>query len=173
MSAALISLAAELGAPLVVKVLSNKLGDTTGKIAGEVLRVIADSAGVGIEDLDHEAQQHPEVVRAAIMEAEPVVPELIRVYEQEARNQQLLIETEGKDPAWMRAWRPLGMYLIGFLWLWSVVGLHALNAIFKIALPPMDYSVLLQLSGLYMALYMGGHTVKDFATKWAGKGSPG
>lgn len=173
MTASLVSLATDIGAPLVVKALSNKLGDTTGKIAGEVLRVIADHAGVETRALDTAAQEHPDVISEAISQAETVMPELIRVYELEAENGRLLIEAERQDPVWTRAWRPLGMYLLGFLWLWSVVVLHAVNAIFKTALPPMDYSVLLQLSGLYMALYMGGHTVKDFTTKWAGKGAPG
>ena len=71
----------------------------------------------------------------------------------------------------MRAWRPLGMYLIGFLWLWNVVLLHVANAIWKIALPPVEFAVLLQISAIYMGLYMGGHTVKATVQNFMKKGT--
>jgi hypothetical protein len=62
------------------------------------------------------------------------------------------------------------MYMIGLLWLWNVIVLHSLNAIFKISLPQIDLVILLQLSGLYMGLYMGGHTLKDFfKQKWGAR----
>lgn len=51
------------------------------------------------------------------------------------------------------------------LWTWNVVGLHLLNALLKWRLPPMDMTVLLSLTGLFMALYMGGHTLKDVAAR--------
>jgi hypothetical protein len=60
------------------------------------------------------------------------------------------------------------MYLIGLLWIWNVIVLHVLNASLKIALPPMPFEQLMQLSGLYFGLYMGGHTIKDMVGKWAG-----
>lgn len=51
------------------------------------------------------------------------------------------------------------MYLLGFLWLWNLVILHVANAAWKIALPPLDTANLLALTGLFLSLYMGGHTV--------------
>jgi hypothetical protein len=54
------------------------------------------------------------------------------------------------------------MWLLAFLWMWNIVILHVANAIWKIALPPTDFTVLLGLTSVYMALYMGGHTLKDF-----------
>ena len=39
---------------------------------------------------------------------------------------------------------------------------HVANAIWRIALPPTDFTVLVGMSSVYMALYMGGHTLKDF-----------
>jgi hypothetical protein len=46
-----------------------------------------------------------------------------------------------------------------------VMLLHVANAIWKIALPPMPWDQLIYFSGLYMGLYMGGHTVKDVVAK--------
>ena len=71
-------------------------------------------------------------------------------------------------PGWKAAWRPLGMYFVMVLWAWQVVILHVCNAIWKIALPPMPYDQLVTFTGLYMGLYMGGHTLKDMASKWVG-----
>ena len=85
------------------------------------------------------------------------------------RQQLATLAAEQDEPLWARMWRPGGMYLIGFLWLWNAVILHVANAIFKIALPPMPWDILMGLSSLYFALYMGGHTVKDLVGKWVAK----
>jgi hypothetical protein len=58
------------------------------------------------------------------------------------------------------------MYLLGFFWTWNIVLLHVANAIWKVALPPVPFDQLLALTGIFMALYMGGHTLKDVASKW-------
>ena len=46
--------------------------------------------------------------------------------------------------------------------------LHVVNAAFGTAMPQMPVDQLLTLSGIYMGLYMGGHTAKDMVAKWAG-----
>lgn len=170
MSATLISLAASIGAPLVERALSRRLGDAKGQLAAEVLRTIAVQAGVKPEQLGGLAATQPEVVKAAIEATEAHAPEMIALYAAGVERQFDLLMAEQSDPAWMRAWRPAGMYLLGFLWLWQVVGLHVLNAVFKTALPPADWAALMTLTSLYMGLYMGGHTVKDFVSKWSAKG---
>ena len=72
----------------------------------------------------------------------------------------------------MRAWRPGGMYLIGFLWLWNTVIINISNAALGTEFWPMEFERLIQLSGLYFGLYMGGHTVKDVISKWSAKAGP-
>jgi len=52
-----------------------------------------------------------------------------------------------------------------------VVILHVANAIWRIALPPIDLGVLLSLTGIYTAFYMGGHTVKDWVRVTRGGGA--
>jgi hypothetical protein len=164
---ALIAIAAEVGAPIVRRILEQKLGSANGGLAADVVDDIARRAGVLPAEIEALAEREPDVVGQAILEVE-TSPELAQLYEAGLQGQFALLQSEQSEPLWARAWRPLGMYGIGFLWLWNAIILHVANAIWKIALPPMPWEVLLQISGLYMALYMGGHTLKDVARKWTG-----
>jgi len=169
MSAALIALAAKVGAPVVEKILTRHLGGTGGTLAGEVIRTIADQAGVPPEALDNLATEYPEVVEQAIRDTEAVAPEIIALQTAELEGKLAIFESEKTEPVWVRAWRPLGMYGLGVLWFWNVIFLHVANAYWKIALQPMPFEHLMGISALYMSLYMGGHTIKDVAAKWISK----
>lgn len=168
MSGPLIALATQIGAPMIRAALERRFG-ADGQLAGEVVNSIARRAGVNSNELSALAESEPRTVIDAMRAVEIEAPELIRLYLAEAEAASALAQSEQTDPAWMRAWRPGGMYLIGFLWLWNVVILHTANAIWKVALPPIPFEQLIQLSGLYFGLYMGGHTIKDLAGKWATK----
>ena len=167
MSAAIVTLASQIGAPIIRDILSRKLGAQNGALAADVLERIAMRAGVPVEEVD---AAPTDTLKAAIQDVERESPELLALYAQGLEGQFALLQAEAADPAWMRAWRPGGMYLIGFLWLWNVVILHVSNAAWKIALPPVPFEQLIQLSALYFGLYMGGHTVKDVVAQWAAKG---
>lgn len=164
---ALAALAASSGIQIIEQILSRKLGNVGGQLAGQVLAEIAKRAGVPVEQLEQVAQDNPGQVIDA-MRGAAASPEVVALYATGLQLQMAQLEAEKGEPVWMRAWRPGGMYMIGLLWLWNVIILHVLNAIFKIALPQMPFDQLVQLSGLYMGLYMGGHTVKDAVAKWMG-----
>lgn len=162
----LAALAASAGIKLVEKILSRKLGDDGGELAATVLRDIAARAGVEVGQLDAMVDDNPGPLITAMREVEKAAPEMVALYSAEVQLQMARLQAEQDEPVWMRAWRPAGMYLIGFLWLWNVVILHVCNAIWRIALPPVPFADLVQLSALYMGLYMGGHTIKDVAARW-------
>lgn len=162
MSAALLSVATSIGAPLVRQILSNRIGAQNADLAATVVEAVAARAGVSVPDLDRFADEHPARMVDAVREAEAMMPELIALYAQGLEGQFALLKAEGKGPWWGWAWRPFMMWLLAFLWLWNIVALHVANAIWKIALPPTDAATLLGLTSVYMALYMGGHTLKDF-----------
>lgn len=153
---ALAALAAQAGIKLVEKVLTKRLGDEGGQLATDVVAHVAQRAGVLPADLEPLAENEPGRVIAAMRDVEPIIPELLA---HEAEMFRLRLAAEETEPFWMRAWRPGMMYLIGFLWLWNIVLLHVANAIWRIALPPAPWDVLMTLTGTYAALYMGGHTV--------------
>ncbi|WP_323790114.1 hypothetical protein [Thalassovita sp.] len=170
MSAALISLALQAGAPLVRDILSQRIGAQNAELAEGVVGLIARRAGVSVGELPEIAKSNPDSVIDAIADVEVQhAPGMVALYAQEVEFAQATLQADQNGAPWTSAWRPAGMYLIGFLWLWNVVILHVVNAIAKIALPPVPFEQLLQLSGLYFGLYMGGHTVKDVITKWAAR----
>lgn len=168
MSAALISLAMTVGAPLVRDILTKRIGAGNARLAEDVISLIAERAGVAPADLDRQIADHPQTVQDAISDVEmSKAPELVALYASELEFATTALEADQRGAGWKSAWRPAGMYMIGFLWLWNVVILHGINALAKTALPPVPFEQLLQLSALYFALYMGGHTVKDVVGKWA------
>ena len=169
MSLILAEMALKAGFPFVEKLLSKKLGDANGQLVTQVIGAIATRAGVAPDQLDALATDTPGRVIDAMRQVEDATPDMLAAYDRDMQLQLAALAAEQDDPVWMRAWRPLGMYLIGTLWIWNSILLHIANAIWKIALPAMPFADLIQLSGLYMGLYMGGHTIKDVIGKWVAK----
>lgn len=165
---ALATLAGSAGLKIVEKIIANRLGDGAGQLAGDVLGAIAEQVGVPVDQLDQAAEDQPAVVTRALQTVEDRSPELIALYAAGLELQKAQLAAEAAEPLWMRAWRPAGMYLLGLFWIWSVIIVHVINAAAGTALPPVPLDQLVQISGLYMGLYMGGHTIKDAMTKWAG-----
>jgi hypothetical protein len=168
--APLIALAIQAGFPLVTSALQRKLGDRNGTLAADVLGSIAGRIGVKPEEVEKLVGENPDRVIDAMREVERMTPELIALYTKGLESQFATIEAEMAEGGWKSAWRPGGMWLILFLWFYQIVGLHIANAVFKIALPPAPWENLITFTGLYMGLYMGGHTLKDMVGKWAGSG---
>ncbi len=164
----LAAIALNAGLPIIEKVLSKKLGDAGGQLAAEFLGAIASRLGVEPAEVEAVAEAEPGRVITAMREVEKISPELTALYAAGLQGQFALLQGEGAEPLWARLWRPLGMYLILFLWAWNIVILHVANAIWKIALPPAPFDALGWLTGIYCSLYMGGHTVKDVMQKWTG-----
>lgn len=169
MSAAILAVASQIGAPLIRQVLSSRIGAQNTELATSVVEAVAKRAGVGLPDLDRFADESPSRMIDAVRETEAMMPEMIALYAQGLEGQFALLQAEQKGPWWGWAWRPFMMWLLAFLWLWNIVVLHLANAIWKIALPPTDSATLLGLTSVYMALYMGGHTLKDFVRVSRGK----
>lgn len=166
---ALAALALQTGLPILEQVLSRKLGDQNGSLATTVIRAIAERAGVTADALPELVTENPGRVIDAMREVERMSPELVGLYAAGVQGQFALLQSEAAEPLWARAWRPGGMYLVMFLWLWNIVILHVANAVWKIALPPAPFDALGWLTGIYFSLYMGGHTVKDVVQKWVDK----
>lgn len=169
MSIILAGMALKAGLPVIEKLLSRKLGDANGRLAAEVLGRIAGEARVSPEEIEKVAEAEPGKIIDAMRAVNAQATDVLAIYAAGLEGQFALLQAETAEGGWKSAWRPAGMYMLGFLWLWNVVLLHVANAIWKVALPPVPFQELIQLSGLYMALYMGGHTVKDVVAKWGGK----
>jgi hypothetical protein len=166
MSTALIALAGQVGLPIIRRVLEERLGGAGGSLAADVIEAVAGRVGVAPEMLDAMAEDQPGLVIDAMREVERMAPEMVQLYASGLEYQMAVLAAEKGEPLWVRAWRPGWMYLLGAFWMWNIIILHIANARWKIALPPAPWDVLMSLTGVFMALYMGGHTLKDVAAKW-------
>lgn len=166
----LATLALQIGAPLVAQVLTRRIGGENAQLAGDVTIAVARRLGVTPAEAETLAQSDQPRVIQALRDTETAMPELLALHMAALEGQFALLQAEQRGPWWGWAWRPVTMWLLGFLWLWNIVILHVANAIWRIALPPVDDSSLLSVTGLYMALYMGGHTVKELARQRWGRG---
>lgn len=169
MAPALIALAVQIGAPLVRRVLERRIGGETAELVTSVLADIAGRVGVGVDELDRVAVDRPGEVTEAIAAVERDMPEKIALYAEGLQLQrEVLAREDAREPFWAWGWRPVAMWGFGVLWFWNIIVLHVANAYWKIALPQTDLGILFSLNAVYMGLYMGGHTVKDFVARREG-----
>lgn len=162
MSSALTALALQIGVPLISRVLTQRIGAGNTRLATDVIGAVARRLGVSAAEAEALAETDSPRVIDALRDTESTMPELIALHATSVEAQFALLQAEQKGPWWGWAWRPLMMWMLGFLWLWSVVILHVANAIWRIALPQPDLALLFSLTAVYAGFYMGGHTVKDW-----------
>lgn len=167
MEAILLQIAGTVAAPVIKKILGDKLGGMGGELAGRVVDIIADKAGVPVEKLA-EAKNLP----AAIEAAEPMAVELLaqHVESQRLMNETLKAELDKGGPTWTWAWRPFGMWLF----LGIIAHLTFLVPLLNIVLTSplilvMDVPTIVTLFLTYTGLYMGGHTAKAAVESWRKK----
>lgn len=154
----LIDIAASAGLPIVRQILEGKIGKQNTALVEDVVTRVAKHAGVEVDDLEVAAT--PEIERALIaVEAE--APELLSLYMAGLEGQFALLGAEQKEGGLASAWRWGWMYLLGFFWLWAIVLVPVVNAVSGSAIKTVEMPILLNLTSWFIALYMGGHTVKE------------
>lgn len=169
----LVSVATKVGAPIVKGVLEKYVGGAAGEIGGTIIDAIAGRAGVPAEDLPKLPEQELE---AAVRAAEGQAPDILVQWniQQKQTHEQLRAEME-KGPFWSWAWRPAGMYLLGFFWALYVFIYPSMNLFLRLfgASEQLQTIVgvadLTAISGGFITLYMGGYTVLRGVEKWKAK----
>jgi hypothetical protein len=179
----LVGIAVEAGAPLVRDILSQKFGPASGQMAEAVIKSVATNAGVPVEKLPELAQASPSVVAEAVVQAERMAPELIALYTAGLEGQFKLLAAETAEGPLQSGWRWGWMYLLGAFWTFYILIFPVLNAMFaamesKVRIETVEAAILLTLTSWFIALYMGGHTLKelgrnaiDAAKSWKGNGA--
>lgn len=155
----LIGIASQVGAPIIKGILTKHAGPMAGSVAEQVIKTVAEQAGATPETLESVPS---ETITAAVQATEAETPELIAewVKSQQLSNELQLAEM-AKEQTWTWAWRPAWMWFLGFLWLWLIVMVPLANAFTGSTISSIDTATLMALTGAYLALYMGGHTVKS------------
>ena len=156
-----------VGAPFLKKIVEGSLPAPWNSVGGAAIDILAERLGASEASPDAIVARYeadPKTAGSIIQELEASPGDILASIEQQKHTNALLL-AEMKEPLWTWAWRPLAMYGIGVLWFWNLIVLHLLNWFWKSQLPQADLWVLFQLNLAYMALYMGGHTLKDFISK--------
>lgn len=158
----LLDKAGDLAGPLVRKILAGEIGD--GQLIDTVIDTIAGQAELPPDRLP-EADRA--VLERALQAAEPMTAELLAAWVESQRltAADLAGERDAGGPVWTWGWRPGWMWLLAFLWLYGMVLRPLANAAFDASIEAMDLGTLMTLTGAYLALYMGGHTVKEVVRK--------
>lgn len=161
----LIGVAAKVGAPLVKGILEKHVGPLAGSVAETVIGTIAEKAGTTVDDL---ASRTDGQLEEAVTETEAETPELVSAWvEQQRLANELQTAEITKEASWTWAWRPAWMWLLGFLWTYSLVFRPLANAAFGASIESVDLPTLMTLTGAYLALYMGGNTL--LRSRWGSK----
>ena len=156
-SAVILGMAAKIGAPIIKSIIEKKIGGVSGDLAGAVIDAVADKVGVAPEQLSTAPVSK---IEEAIRQVEAEAPEMIALYEAGLKGQFELLQAELQEGFWQSAWRWGWMYLLAFLWVCAFLLFPVLKA-FGVALDPIDSATLMTLTGWFISLYMGGHTVKE------------
>lgn len=165
----LIEAATRVGAPIVKQLLEKHLGGAAGEIGGMVIDAIAGKAGVPPADLPSVSAKDLE---AAVVATETETPQLITAWVEQQReaNRLILAEMDKSESWWTWAWRPAWMWFLGFLFLFRLVLVPITDAALGSDIAAsVDLPTMMTLTAWFMGLYMGGHTLKDLAVKWAGR----
>ena len=149
-------------------ILGSVLGGPAGGIAVTVGREIAQALGAdGPDGVARAIKDDPRAMEE-LERYQALNAEKLALLAQEQDHMRAILEREDDGPWFKWGWRPAIMWLIGFLWLYSLVLVHFLNGVTDLALPVAPLEHLLAFTGLFLSLYMGGHTVKSVFDKRRG-----
>ncbi len=166
----LLDVAGKVGAPLVKGLLQKiGLGGVAGDIAGSVVDTVAEKLGVAPAEIP---AQPTDKIEAAVQATEAEAPELVLAWakQQELANQLQLAEMKPGEPVWTWAWRPAWMWFLMALFAFRLVAVPVVDAAVGSQIASaVDLGAMMTLTTWFMALYMGGHTLKDAVAKWTGR----
>lgn len=151
--------AVRTGSGVIKDIISAQLGPTVGGLAGTVVDTIAESLGVdpvAIPSLP--ADQIDAAVTVADNDKE-----IIQLYieQQKLTNSLLLAEMNKSESHWTWAWRPAWMWFLMLAWFYALMAAPIVSGMTGVGFAIPDLGVLVSLTITFLALYMGGHTVKD------------
>lgn len=155
--AIILAAAAKAGAPVVKAIVQKHAGPLAGTLAGSVIDQVAAKVGVPAEDL---AQADPTAIESAVRTVEAETPEMVALWQAGLAGQFALLQSEQAEGFWQSAWRWGWMYLLAFLWLCAFLFFPLARSL-GFLIDPIDAAQLLTLTGWFISLYMGGHTVKE------------
>ena len=178
---ALTQILVSLGGTALARVIGAKFGDDMGQLAGKALEALAEAFGVAPEPdavetrIREVAESEPDRAKGAVAYAEAkFAPELAAYAEvlKQANEQQRqtseMLKAQQAEGGLAAAWLWLWQYFLMAAWAWTIFVAPVGNAVARAVaggaaaqLATIDPTVLMTLTGAYLALHMGGHTVLE------------
>lgn len=155
--AVVLAAATKVGAPIVKSIVEKHAGPLAGSLAGSMVDQIAERVGVEPEKLP---EADPKEIENAVRNVEYAGPEVIAMWQAGLQGQFTLLQSEQAEGFWQSAWRWGWMYFLGLLWGCAFL-LFPVLKVFGIIIDPIDSATLMTLTGWFISLYMGGHTIKE------------
>lgn len=154
------------GAPILLDVVKSNLPEAVGKVVESI------AVKVGVEPTPEAIQAkhaaEPEIVEEAIREVATESPEEWAYYVQADAIRADILARQDQQGGLAAAWKWLWMYLLAVFWSWAIIVQPLVNWFAGADMRLVDLGTLMGLTTIYLGLYMGGHTIKDVATKWTG-----
>jgi hypothetical protein len=139
-------------------------------------------------DTPAEAKAKVKVAEADMAAVYLAEAEKMRAGNEQQRLTNELLQSQMKQPGWRSDWLYAWQWFLLFAWAWMIVLVPVLNAILRIiasrastdlstgqvsleapSIWSPDLGVMVTLTGLYLGLHMGGHTVLELVrNKWGG-----
>lgn len=155
--------ATKLGADLVGRVLGQRFGEAGGQLAQVIVGEVAGALGVEVDKLPTVPEERLE---RAVADVEVRMPEILALWSRGLDGQFALLAAEQAQGVWPSAWRWGWMYLLGFMWTVRLLVVPVADAITGADIAAgMDMGVLMTLTSWFLALYMGGHTLKELGSR--------
>jgi hypothetical protein len=168
-AALLIPILAEIGVPILKNLIQRNVKSDSGKVVLDtVVETVAKKIGVEAtpEAIAKEYAERPEHTTAGIKEVEIEQADSFLEFlspATAARDAMLARDDTKSFFAW--GWRPAMSWLVIFLFGWAMVLLPLINAAFKSTIPAPRTEDILQLAGIWLVIYGGGHTLKSVFNK--------
>ncbi len=167
-----------LGGNALSGLIGKRFGAEMGDLAKAALEALGQAFGVAPEPAAIEKRitevkaEDPERAEGLVRWAEGAIAqqllaeaELWRAANESQRMANALLEAQIKEGGPAANWLWLWQYFLMGAWAWSLVLVHLVNAGVRLlggaALPVPDLTILMTLTGAYLALHMGGHTVLE------------
>ena len=159
-------------APILIQAGTKVLADIIGKNS-PAAAVVVDKLGAALgtvnatpEAIVEKFKADPGAVISAAQEVESADPAMWEYLAGRGQEQADLLKREDEREGFFSwGWRPALSWLLVLLWLWGGLLLPLINAAFHAAIATLSVADLVTFSGIWLAIYGGGHTVKDLAAE--------
>lgn len=157
----LVPILVRLGAPMLGSILREEVGGTAGEASAQVIEALGRAFGVEPKAdaivSAIEADPNAQTKVAAVESGRSV--EWLAYLTMATSQRNRLLEREEERP-FSRDWRPAMSWLLIVMWTWNSIILPVMNA-FGASVVHIPWEHLLGFSGLWLAIYGGGHTIKS------------